>query len=54
MFGLDIIGISALIGSAFLVVMFFLLAFKKSDTTEMNKDIEEYDNKMSHHIPKQV
>ena len=54
MFGLDIIGISALIGSAFLVAVFFILAFRKSDTTEMNKDVEEDDNKMSRHNPKQM
>lgn len=54
MFGLDIIGLAALIGSAFLVAMFFLLAFRKSDTLEINKDTEEDDNKISRHNPKQV
>ena len=54
MFGFDIIGIATLIGAAFLVVMFFLLAFKKGDTTETNKDVEEYDNKTARHNPKQM
>ena len=54
MFGFDIIGISALIGSAFLVVMFFFLAFRKSDTSDTNQDSDEGANKMSHHIPKKM
>ena len=54
MLGFDILGIVTLIGSALLVIVFFILAFRKSDTSEMDEDTEESKSELSHHIPKQV